>query len=60
MTLVNDYLQGFMVALGSGTVVVCWRWLEPVRAGFSERYRQRQELRQELRNADDEQNIKGD
>jgi hypothetical protein len=41
----HDYLQGFMVALGSGTVIVCWRWLEPVRAAIAKDYKLRRELR---------------
>ena len=41
----HDYLQGFMMALGSGTVVVCWRWLEPLRAEIVKRHKQRKGLR---------------
>jgi hypothetical protein len=42
---IHDYLQGFAVALGSGTVVVCWRWLAPLRAEMLRRHKLRQDDR---------------
>jgi hypothetical protein len=43
--MIHDYLQGVFVALGSGTVVVGWRWLEPVRAAIAKDFKLRMDLR---------------